>query len=256
MYRVDLNSDLGESFGNYKIGCDEEITKYVTSANIACGFHAGDPLVMGKTLDLAKANGVAPGSHPGYPDLMGFGRRNLDCSVAEIKAYITYQIGALQAFCKAKGLKLQHVKPHGNLYNTIAIDEKKAMAVAEAIAEYDSSLILMGLAGSKLLEAGRKCGLKVASEVFADRAYNEDGTLVSRKLEGAVIHDEELAISRTIRMVKEGVIKTVTGKEITIQADSICVHGDNPSAIVFVKKIREAFAAEGIEVLPLASVLA
>lgn len=256
MYKVDLNSDLGESFGVYKIGCDEEVTKYVSSVNIACGYHGGDPIVMGKTLDLVKLNGIAAGAHPSYPDLMGFGRRNMDCTPAEIKAYVTYQLGALYAFAKQRGLSLQHVKPHGNLYNTIAVDEVRAMAVAEAIAEFDPSIIFLGLAGSKMLDAGKKCGLKVASEVFADRAYNDDGTLVSRKLPGSMVHDKDVAIARTIKMIKEGVVVTITGNTIPIMADSVCVHGDNPSAVEFVKNMREAFAAEGIEVLPIAKVIA
>ena len=256
MYKVDLNSDLGESFGSFKVGCDEEVTRYVSSVNIACGYHGGDPIVMGKTLDLVKQNGIAAGAHPSYPDLMGFGRRNMDCTPAEIKAYVTYQLGALYAFAKQRGLSLQHVKPHGNLYNTIAVDEVRAMAVAEAIADFDPSIILLGLAGSKTLEAGRKCGLKVASEVFADRAYNEDGTLVSRKLPGSMVHDPEVAIARTIKMVREGVVVTLSGKTIPIMADSVCVHGDNPSAVEFVKNMRAAFAAEGIEVLPIAKVIA
>ncbi len=256
MYKVDLNSDLGESFGSFKVGCDEEVTRYVSSVNIACGYHGGDPIVMGKTLDLVKQNGIAAGAHPSYPDLMGFGRRNMDCTPAEINAYVTYQLGALYAFAKQRGLSLQHVKPHGNLYNTIAVDEVRAMAVAEAIADFDPSIILLGLAGSKTLEAGRKCGLKVASEVFADRAYNEDGTLVSRKLPGSMVHDPEVAIARTIKMVREGVVVTLSGKTIPIMADSVCVHGDNPSAVEFVKNMRAAFAAEGIEVLPIAKVIA
>ncbi len=256
MYKVDLNSDLGESFGVYKIGCDEEVTKYVSSVNIACGYHGGDPIVMGKTLDLVRLNGIAAGAHPAYPDLIGFGRRNMDCTPAEIKAYVTYQLGALYAFAKQRGLSLQHVKPHGNLYNTIAVDEVRAMAVAEAIAEFDPSIIFLGLAGSKMLDAGKKCGLKVASEVFADRAYNDDGTLVSRKLPGSMVHDKDVAIARTIKMIKEGVVVTITGNTIPIKADSVCVHGDNPSAVEFVKNMRESFAAEGIDVLPIAKVLA
>lgn len=256
MYKVDLNSDLGESFGIYKIGCDEEVTKYVSSVNIACGYHGGDPIVMGKTLDLVKLNGIAAGAHPSYPDLMGFGRRNMDCTPAEIKAYVTYQLGALYAFAKQRGLTIQHVKPHGNLYNTIAVDEARAMAVAEAVADFDPSIILLGLAGSKSLEAGRKCGLKVASEVFADRAYNDDGTLVSRKLPGSMVHDKDQAIARTVKMIKEGVVISINGNAVPIKSDSVCVHGDNPSAVEFVKNIREAFGAEGIEIMPIAKVIA
>ena len=211
MYKVDLNSDLGESFGNYKLGCDEEVTKFVSSVNVACGFHAGDPLVMAKTLELARINGAAVGAHPGYPDLQGFGRRKMDCTPAELKAYTLYQLGALDAFCRASGLKMQHVKPHGMMYNTIAVDEVRAMAVAEAIAEFDSGLIFLALAGSRMITAAEKCGLRTASEVFADRAYMPDGTLTPRSMEGSVIRDRDEAIARTVRMIKEGVVTAESG---------------------------------------------
>lgn len=248
MKMVDLNSDLGESFGNYKIGLDEEVIKYVTSANIACGWHAGDPLVMEKTVEIAKKQGTSIGAHPGYPDLMGFGRRSMVVTPEEVKAYLKYQLGALMAFARAKGERIQHVKPHGAMYNTAAKDEDLALAIAEAIYEVDKDIILMGLANSEMIKAGKKIGLKVANEVFADRAYNADGTLVSRKLEGAVIHDTELAISRVVRMIKEGKVTTIDGQDIEIKADSICVHGDNPEAVEFVRKIREKLSDEGIEV--------
>ena len=237
MFYVDLNSDLGESFGNYKLGMDEEILQYVSSANVACGWHAGDPLVMEKTIALAKANGTAVGAHPGFPDLMGFGRRN-----------VKYQLGALSAFAKSQGVKIQHVKPHGALYNMAAVDEKLARAMCEAVYEVDPEIIFMGLAGSKMIEAAEAVGLRAASEVFADRAYNDDGTLVSRKLPGAVIKDKELAIKRVVRMVKEGKVESINGKDIDIKADSICVHGDNPKALEFVKNIRETLIAEGVEI--------
>lgn len=255
MYKVDLNSDLGESFGSYKIGMDEEIIKYVSSVNVACGYHAGDPLVMAKTVKAAKEAGIAVGAHPGYPDLVGFGRRNMVCSPAEVKAYVMYQMGALQAFTKAAGIPLQHVKPHGALYNMAAKDEKLAMAIAEGIAEVDSSVILMGLAGSKMLEAGKKCGLRVASEVFADRAYQADGSLVPRSQPGAVIHDTDEAIARTIRMVKEGKVTAITGEEVEIAADSICVHGDNPSALAFVEAIRAKLIEEGVTIAPISEIV-
>ena len=248
MYRVDLNSDLGESFGNYTLGMDEAILEYVSSANVACGWHAGDPLVMEKTVALAKANGVAVGAHPGFPDLMGFGRRNMVVTPEEAKAYIKYQVGALKAFTDSQGMKLQHVKPHGAFYNMAAVDAKLARAMCEAVYEVDKDIIFMGLAGSKMIEAAKEVGLKAASEVFADRAYNSDGTLVSRKLPGAVIKDKDLAIKRVVRMVKEGKVESADGTDITIQADSICVHGDNPKALEFVKNIRETLLAEGVEI--------
>ena len=249
MYKVDLNSDLGESFGAYTIGLDSEVIAHVSSANVACGYHAGDPLVMDRTVAAAAAAGVAVGAHPGYPDLMGFGRRNMVCSPKEAKAYVQYQLGALMAFTAAHGIKLQHCKPHGALYNMAAKDMDLSMAIAEAVASVDCDIILLGLAGSKLLEAGRQAGLRVASEVFADRAYQADGTLVPRSRPGAVIHDKDEAIARTIRMVTEGKVTAVTGEEVSIQADSICVHGDNPSAVEFVKNIRAALEAREVSIV-------
>ena len=255
MYKVDLNADLGESFGAYTIGMDSDVLKYITSANVACGFHAGDPVVMQKTVALAKAAGTKIGAHPGFPDLMGFGRRNMNVSPAEAKAYIQYQLGALAAFAKAAGMKLQHVKPHGAFYNMAAVDEKLAIAICEGIYEFDPDLIILGLANSAHIAAAKKVGLKAASEVFADRGYMNDGTLVPRKLPGAMVHDRQTAIERTIRMVKEGVVESIEGKLVPIQADSICVHGDNPDAIGFVKEIRERLLAEGVQVVPMEEVI-
>ncbi len=247
MLRVDLNCDLGESFGNYKLGLDEEVIKYISSANVACGFHASDPLVMAKTVKIAKDAGVAVGAHPGFPDLVGFGRRNMNVLPAELKAMVVYQIGALKAFCDSNKIKMQHVKPHGAMYNMAAKDEKLAVAIAEGIAEVDDSLILLGLSGSEMLKAAQKTGLKAKKEVFADRAYEEDGTLVARTKPGSMITDENLAIERVLGMIKNGSVKAITGKEIAIEADSICVHGDSPKALDFVKKIRAALEVEGIE---------
>lgn len=248
MFRVDLNSDLGESYGRYTIGMDERIIPLVTSANVACGYHASDPVVMQRTVREAKKAGIGVGAHPGFPDLMGFGRRNMAVTPEEAKAYVKYQLGALQAFAKAHGVKLQHVKPHGALYNMAAVDEKLAKAMCEAVYEVDKDIIFMGLAGSKMITAAEEVGLKAASEVFADRAYNDDGTLVSRKLPGAVIKDKELAIKRVVRMVKEGKVESINGKDIDIKADSICVHGDNPKALEFVKNIRETLEKEGVTI--------
>ena len=255
MYKVDLNSDLGESFGAYTIGMDKDVIAHISSANIACGYHAGDPLVMDKTVAACKEAGVSVGAHPGYPDLIGFGRRNIACSPKDAKAYVKYQLGALLAFTKAHGLTLQHCKPHGALYNQAAKDPLLAQAIAEAIAEVDSSVILLGLACSEMITAGEKAGLKVASEVFADRAYQADGTLVPRSQEGAVIHDKDEAIRRTIRMVKEGKVTAITGEEVDLKADSVCVHGDNPSAVEFVKNIRAAMQAEGVEIAPISAIV-
>lgn len=246
--KIDLNCDLGESFGNYKIGLDEEVIKFISSANIACGFHASDPLVMAKTVSLAKENGVKVGAHPGFPDLVGFGRRNMNVSAAELKAMVQYQIGALSSFCKSNGVKMNHVKPHGAMYNMAAKDSKLALAIAEGIAEVDDSLILLGLSGSEMLEAAKKVGLKSAAEVFADRNYEEDGSLVARTKPDAIIADENEGIERVIKMIKFHKVKAVTGKEIEICPDSICVHGDNPKALNFVKIIRERLLSENIKI--------
>lgn len=253
MYRVDLNSDIGESFGDYVLGMDEEVIKYITSANIACGWHAGDAMVMNKTVAIAKKLDTAIGVHPGFPDLMGFGRREMKITFEETKNYTKYQIGALWAFAKAHGVKLQHVKPHGSFYNMAAKDEQMAKAIAEAVCEVDKELILVGLANSKMIKMGKEIGLKVANEVFADRAYNADGSLVSRSIKGSMIHDKDLAINRVIRMVKEGRVTSVTGDDISIQVDTICVHGDNPSAVLFVQEIRKAMENEGIVLQPMGS---
>ena len=248
MYSIDLNSDLGESFGAYKMGRDGDIIPLVSSANVACGFHAGDPDVMAKTVALCKENGSAIGAHPGFPDLVGFGRRNMNVSPAEAKSMIIYQVGALDAFCKSAGVKLQHVKPHGALYNMAAKDAALARAICEGIYEYDPSLIILGLASSEMITQAKEIGLPYASEVFADRAYEDDGTLVARTKPGAMIKDEDEAVSRVIGMVKNRTVKTVSGKEIEICPDSVCVHGDSEKALLFVEKIRRALEIEGIAV--------
>ena len=245
---VDLNSDIGESFGTYVLGLDEEVIKHVTSVNIACGWHAGDPLIMENTVREAVKNKVAVGAHPGYPDLMGFGRRNMDISPKEARAYMIYQLGALNGFAAANGIKIQHMKLHGAFYNTASIKPELAEEVINGILDVDKDIILLALSGTYIANRAKEKGLRVAQEVFADRAYNSDLTLVNRKLPGAVIHDEKLAIERIKRMVLEGKIKTIDGKIIDIAADSICVHGDNPEAVNFVKNIRESLVAEGIKV--------
>jgi UPF0271 protein len=256
MYQVDLNCDLGESFGAYRIGMDEEVLPFISSANIACGFHAADPVVMDRTVKLAAERHVMAGAHPGFPDLMGFGRRNMNVSPAEAKAYVMYQVGALDAFCRAQNVKMQHVKPHGALYNMAGKDHALALAICEGIQAVNPDLILLGLSGSQMLLAAEEIGLKAAKEVFADRAYEEDGSLVARTKPGAMIEDEDLAVARVIRMVKEGKVEAVTGKEIAIRADSICVHGDGPKALAFVRKIRAALEQEGIQIAPLSEIVA
>jgi 5-oxoprolinase (ATP-hydrolysing) subunit A len=252
MERVDLNCDLGESFGAYTIGRDAEVIPHISSANVACGFHASDPCVMRKTVALAKRSGVAVGAHPGLPDLQGFGRRSMDVSGAEAGNLVLYQLGALAAFCKAEGIAMSHVKMHGALYNMAGKDYELALAACEAIAAFDPSLILLGLSGSAMLRAAAEVGLPSAREVFADRAYEEDGSLVARSKPGAMIEDEAQAIDRVLRMVREGRVRAISGAEIPIEVDSICVHGDSPQALAFARNIRAALEAEGVKILPLA----
>jgi UPF0271 protein len=252
---IDLNCDMGESFGAYKIGEDEKIIPYISSANIACGYHAGDPLVMDRTVQLAKEHGVAVGAHPGFPDLLGYGRRVLETQPGEVRRYVLYQVGALAAFCRVNKVELQHVKPHGAFYNMGAVDEKLARAIAESVARFDADIILVGLSGSAWVEACRKAGVRVASEIFADRAYNTDGTLVSRNLPGAVIHDADEVIGRAIRMAEKGTVIAINGKEIPVHGDTICLHGDTPGADVLAKKLNDGLKAAGIDVKPLGQLI-
>lgn len=248
MYKVDLNCDLGESFGNYKIGVDEEILPFVTSANIACGFHAGDPTVMHKTVKLAIKNEVSIGAHPGLPDLVGFGRRNMNISKEDTYDMVVYQVGALNAFVKAEGGRLQHVKPHGALYNMAAKNYILAKAIAEAVYNVDPELILFGLSGSELIRAGEDIGIRTASEVFADRTYQKDGSLTPRTEENAIIKDEENAINQVIKMVKEGTVLCQQGFDIPIKADTICLHGDGEHALAFAKEINKKLKTFNINV--------
>ena len=250
MISVDLNSDLGESFGSYVIGCDEEILKYVSSANIACGWHAGDPVIMEKTVKIAKKNGTAIGAHPSYPDLMGFGRRKMALTFEELKAYTKYQLGAFWAFAKSNDMEIAHIKAHGAMYNDAGADYNNAKAIAEAVYEVDKNIAFMALNGSQMVKAAEGTGLRVISEVFADRAYEDDGSLMARSKPGSMIEDEDICIARVIKMVKEGVIEAASGKIIKVKADSVCVHGDNPHALVFVKKIVDSLGAEGIKITP------
>jgi UPF0271 protein len=248
MAKVDLNSDLGESFGAYTIGMDERVLEVITSANIACGFHAGDPEIMRKTVGLALKNNVAIGAHPGLPDLAGFGRRNIAITPDAAYAMMVYQIGALDAFVKAEGAKMRHVKPHGALYNMAAADEKLAEAVAEAVYKVDGELILFGLSGSWMIKKARSLGLCAAEEVFADRTYQKDGSLTPRGLPGAMITGEEDSLAQVLGMVKNGTVKALSGDMIRIQADTICVHGDGEHALEFSRKIKERLIAEGVAV--------
>lgn len=250
---IDITCDMGESFGVYKLGFDEEVMPYISSANIACGFHAGDPIWMSRTVRLAEETGVGIGAHPSFPDLMGFGRRVMQISLEEVRNYVIYQIGALQAFTKGK--KLQHVKAHGSLGNMGAINEELARAVAEAIREVDSNLILVGLAGSAWVKAGHETGLRVATELYADRALTPDGNLVSRSQPGAVIHDVEEVIARSLKMVIEGKAVAINGEEIKVAGDSICVHGDTPGATVLAQTLRQRLEAAGVAVVPMGTFL-
>ena len=251
MYTIDLNCDLGESYGAYRLGMEEEIIPLISSANVACGFHAGDFNTMAKTAKLCAENGVSMGAHPGFPDLQGFGRRNMNLSPVEVRNLITYQVGALSAFCRSAGVRLRHVKPHGALYNMAAKDPALAKAICQGIYSFDPSLILLGLSGSEMLKQAKDIGLPGAAEVFADRAYEDDGTLVARSKPGAMITDEDEAVARVIRMILEHKVTSIHGKEIEICPDSVCVHGDSPKALLFVKKIRSALEAEGIAIQPL-----
>lgn len=249
---VDLNCDMGESFGAWCLGQDEALLELVTSANIACGYHAGDPATMACTVRAAVARGVAIGAHPSLPDLQGFGRRNMAVTAEEAYGLVLYQMGALHAFARAAGGRLHHVKPHGALYNMAARDRTLADAIAQAVWDFDPSLILMGLSGSELIQAGSARGLACASEVFADRGYETGGSLTPRNQSGAMIEDEELVVTRVLRMVCEGKVASRTGEDLIIQADTVCIHGDQPKALAFAGKLREALAAAGVEVRPFA----
>lgn len=245
---IDLNSDLGESFGAYTLGMDEDVLAHVTSANIATGWHAGDPLIMERTVALCKEYGVAVGAHPGYPDLVGFGRRKMDITPQEARAYMLYQLGALQTFARTHNVPVQHVKLHGAFYNTACVVPALADAIVEAMVDLDTSIALMVLSGSYLARAAQAKGLPVIQEVFADRGYTEQGTLVPRSEPGAFIRDVNEALERVLQMVEDGTVITANGKTIPIVADSVCVHGDNPEAVAFTKGLREGLEKSGITV--------
>ncbi len=247
--KIDFNCDMGESFGMYKMGLDEEVIKHITSANIACGFHAGDPNWMRTTVKLAEEHGVAIGAHPGFPDLSGFGRRTMNASALEVKNDVIYQMGALQAFTGAK--RLQHVKPHGAMYNMAVDDQDLATAICEALLEVDSDIVLLALAGSQWISIAEDLGLRVGREIFADRALNTDGTLVSRSKEGSVIHDIQEVVDRSLRMVTEGKAVAISGEVIDVEADSLCLHGDTPGAVDMAQALKQALVAEDVEVTPL-----
>jgi UPF0271 protein len=246
--RVDINCDMGESFGAYAIGADNEVLPHVTSANIACGFHGGDPSVMRNTVAEAKKQGVAVGAHPSLPDLVGFGRRVMQVSAQEVYDLVIYQVGALLGFARAAGAELQHVKPHGALYNMAAAQPVLADAIARAVHDVDADLLLYGLAGSQLLAAAARADITSASEVFADRNYLHDGALVSRQRPDAMVTDVDEAVRRAVRMVREGVVADVDGEDITIRADTICIHGDGPNAADIARGLRAGLEAARVEV--------
>lgn len=243
---IDINCDLGESFGQFRIGNDEALLPYISSANIACGFHAGDPATMHQTVKAAIRHGVAIGAHPGYPDLSGFGRRHMDLTADEIYQLIVYQLGALQGFAQLHGERLHHIKPHGALYNRAARDAEIAAAIVSAVRDYDPDLVLYGLYGSELVRAGLHAGLRLAKEAFADRTYQPDGTLTPRHHPDAVIHDSERAAEQVINIIKYHKVRCTSGQEIPIEADTICIHGDETQSPALVRQLRERLQAEGI----------
>lgn len=250
MTSIDLNSDLGEGFGAWQMGDDTAMLAVVTSANIACGFHAGDPAGIFSVLKEAAARDVAVGAHVAYRDLVGFGRRNMEPSSAELVGDVIYQIGALQGLATAAGTKVRYVKPHGALYNTIAHDKRQAADVIAAIKAVDPSLVLMALAGAPIVAQARAAGLSVVCEAFADRAYNADGSLVSRRLPGAVLHDAQAIAQRTLRMVESGRVTAIDGTDIALEAQSICVHGDTPEAVAIARALRETLVRRGVALKP------
>lgn len=244
--KIDLNADLGEGFGAYRYGADEELLALVTSANIACGWHGGDPSVMRRAVRVARERHVTIGAHPGYPDRMGFGRREMKLSRAEVIDGMLYQLGALAGICRAEGARLSYVKPHGALYNAGNRDASLAEAIVEAVRLYDSSLTLLCPAHGAMTEAARKTGIKTAGEFFADRAYRADGSLQPRGEEGAVIQDPDTVCERALRAVQEGCVRTVEGEIIPVRVDSICLHGDNPASVLLARRMRAALEAAGV----------
>lgn len=254
MQKIDLNCDMGESFGLYQMGNDEEMMKYISSANIACGYHAGDPEVMRKTVELAKKHNVAIGAHPGLPDLMGFGRRKMDVTISEVKNYITYQMGALREFAKAFQVNLQHCKPHGALYMMAMEDEDIAKAVLEAIAEVDTNIIVSAMNNSAIVEAGEKVGIRVAKEVYADREHTTTGSIIMTRA-SSNIEDYQAMTDRVLRMVKEGQVIADTGEDVSLTAETVCIHADTPGALQLAQSIRKVFESENIEMVPMKEVL-
>lgn len=254
--RIDVNTDTGESYGRWQLGDDARLLPYVSSANIACGMHAGDPVVMDKVVADCAARGVAIGAHPGFPDLQGFGRREIRMSPAEVESFVMYQVGALRVFAESRGVGLTHVKAHGSLYNMASVDDGLAMAVARGVMRANGkSLVLVGLAGSRLLWAGRQLGLSVAAEGFCDRAYQSDGNLVPRNVPGAVVTDPAAIAKRAVAMAKDGSIQAIDSSHLELHVDTLCIHGDTPGAADIAKAVNSALREAGVEVVPLQEVL-
>jgi 5-oxoprolinase (ATP-hydrolysing) subunit A len=251
--RIDLNADVGESLGPWPMGDDARLIPLVSSVNVACGFHAGDPLTIQRTVATAVAHGIAIGAHPGYPDLVGFGRRELDMTAEDLEASIVYQVGAVAAFARAMGSEVRHVKAHGALYNRAARDPSVAASVARAIRSMSPDLILVGLAGSAMLEAGAEAGLAVAAEAFADRAYEPDGSLRSRRLEGAILPTPEAAAAQALAIARDGRVRAYDGTDLAVRADTICIHGDTSGAVDVARAVRTALESAGIEIGPVGS---
>jgi len=252
MTTIDLNCDMGESFGAYTIGADEAVMPSISSANVACGYHGGDPSVMRRTVRLARDHGVAVGAHPGFPDLVGFGRREMRITPQDVEDLVLYQVGALAAIARAEGLRLSHVKAHGALYNMAVKDRPLADAIARAVAGFDPSLILFGLPNSDLVRAGQAAGLPVALEGFADRAYEPDGSLTPRSRAGAVVHDVETVVHRAVRMATEGVVIATDGSELAMRVDTICTHGDTPGAQALTRALRSGLERAGVRIAAVA----
>lgn len=248
MYRVDLNCDMGEGFGAYRLGNDEALMPLISSANIACGFHAGDPGTMARTVALAVRHGVAIGAHPGLPDREGFGRRHMQISPQEAYELTLYQVGAMAAMARAAGGRVQHVKAHGALYNMAAKEPALARAIAQAVADLDPGLLFIGLAGSELIVQAKACGLRVASEAFADRTYQPDGSLTPRSRDDALVASDEAAVAQVLEMVTAGRVRATNGEWIALQADTICLHGDSANALSFAQRVRAALQAEGVDI--------
>ena len=245
---MDLNADLGESFGAWRLGDDEALVEHITSANLACGFHAGDFRVMEATVALCRRAGVAVGAQPGYPDLLGFGRRPMPFEPDDVESLVRYQVGALEAFCRAQGVEMQHVKPHGALYNMATADEALSEAMARAVKDLGGDVILYALSNSRMLEVAKKVGVRVAGEAFADRGYSDDGTLAPRGRPGGMIEDEDKAVAQALGMLEQGSVTSLSGRRLPVAPDTLCLHGDQPDAVAFAKALRRAFAGRGIAV--------